>query len=75
MCTIGKSALEVGVGHAICADDAEQLVTMLRQEMPVMTKLTICDLGTALGVYREPGTLIVSTRPISSTNNVTIDVN
>ncbi len=55
--------LELGIGHAVCADNAEQLAQDLRRRLPNIDRLTICDLGTALGVHGGPGTLIVSAAP------------
>lgn len=60
----GSTALGISIGHAVCGDDASQLANELGRLLPNVRNLTICDLGTAIGVHGGPGTLIVSTRPI-----------
>ncbi len=59
-----EAALVASIGHAVCADDANQLATELRRLLPNVRDINICDLGTAIGVHGGPGTLIVATRPI-----------
>jgi len=67
-------AVEVGIGQAICPEDAELLARELRDAVPTIDTLKICGLGTGLGVHGGPGTLIVSIRPLISADNVTVNV-
>jgi DegV family protein with EDD domain len=70
-----SEAIEVGIGQAICPDDAELLAANLRENISSIASLKICTLGTALGVHGGPGTLIVSFRPAQNLNdNVAIRV-
>ena len=69
------ASIEIGIGHAICPDDAETLAASLRHDVPKIHKLKICDLGTGIGVHGGPGTLLVSARPLISANDLTVDVN
>ena len=62
--------IEVGVGHAICRADAEEMAIALRARMPAIKKLTVCGLGTGLGVHGGPGTMIVSVRPFVSAKDI-----
>ncbi len=67
-------AFDVAIGQAVCEEDAERLFNELRQMVPTIDKLQICDLGTGIGVHGGPGTLIVSTRPLLSAENLTINI-
>jgi len=68
-------SIEVGIGHAICPDDAVTLAEDLRQNVATLDALKICELGTGIGVHGGPGTLLVSVRPAVSANDFTIDIN
>ncbi len=63
------SSVEIGIGHAICQQDAENLATTLREEWPAIDDVKICSLGTGIGVHGGPGTLIVTTRPSVSVDD------
>ena len=65
-------AVEIGIGQAICPEDAEKLALELKQRIPSIDKLKICDLGTGLGVHGGPGSLIVSFRPALSAGDFTV---
>ena len=67
-------SIEVGIGHAICPDDAAKLAAELQQNVPTIDTLKTCDLGTGIGVHGGPGTLLVSIRPAISANDFTVDV-
>lgn len=67
-------SLDVGIGHAICEEDARALEQQIRSRIPDVGRVTLNGLGPALGVHGGPGTLLVSLRPIQSTNDVTSDV-
>jgi len=62
--------IEVGVAHAICEEDARELAEQIRSLLPAVKKLTLSQLGTALGVHGGPGTLLVSFSPLVSTNDI-----
>ena len=65
--------VEIGIGQAICPEDAEELAMELKQRSASIDSLKICGLGTGLGVHGGPGTLIVSFRPTESANDFTVD--
>lgn len=67
-------SLDVGIGHAICEEDARALEQQIRARIPAVGRVTLNGLGPALGVHGGPGTLLVSLRPTESTNDVTNDV-
>ncbi len=55
--------LRVGIGHAACPDDAARLERLLRSRIADIRRLSIVELGTALGVHGGPGMLIVAIQP------------
>jgi len=65
-------SVEVGIGQAICPDDAEKLAQELKQRIASIDDLKICGLSTGIGVHGGPGTLIVSIRPAVSANDLTL---
>jgi DegV family protein with EDD domain len=58
-----EGPLRVAVGHAACPEDAELLAARLRERLGNVERLSITDLGTALGVHGGPGALIVAFQP------------
>jgi DegV family protein with EDD domain len=65
---IGKESpqnkpLHVAVGHALNPEGAKQLAECLRQEISDVHRLTISEIGSALGVHAGPGSLVVATQP------------
>jgi DegV family protein with EDD domain len=64
--------VEIGIGQAVCPDDAEELALELRQRIESIDKLKISGLGTGIGVHGGPGTLIVSTRPALSADHFAV---
>lgn len=62
--------VEVGIGHAVCESDAQELEQHIRLRLPAISKLSLNGLGTALGVHGGPGTLLVSIRPVGSAQNI-----
>ena len=56
-------SLDIGIGHAICPEDAAELERHLREQVAEISKLTVTNLGTGLGAHGGPGTLLVSTQP------------
>jgi hypothetical protein len=67
--------IEVGIGHAICRADAEELTLELRARLPGIKKLIVCGLGTGIGVHGGPGTMIVSVRPFVSVDDIAGSIN
>jgi len=65
--------VEIGIGQAVCPEDAEELALELKQTIASIDQLKICGLGTGLGVHGGPGTLIVSFRPAESADDFTVD--
>ena len=63
-------AVEVGIGHAICEEDAHELERYLRQRIPNIAKLVVTGLGPGIGVHGGPGTLLVSVRPWVSAQDI-----
>ena len=64
-CARGIGPLNVAVGHAACPGDAAQLAELLRRDLPQIERLTMAELGSALGVHTGPGALIVSMQPFT----------
>jgi DegV family protein with EDD domain len=62
--------VEIGIGHAICEDDAHELEQHLRRLIPAIGRLTLTGLGTAIGVHGGPGTLLVAVRPAVSAQDI-----
>ncbi len=56
--------LDVSIAHAIAPEDAEIMAEELRHSLADVRRLTISELGTAIGVHGGPGTLVVSTQPV-----------
>ena len=57
--------LTIAIGHANCPDDAAELEQLLRRDLPQIERLTMAELGAALGVHAGPGTLIASIQPFT----------
>ena len=62
--------VEIGIGHAICEDEAQQLEQHIRRLIPAISRLTLTGLGTAIGVHGGPGTLLVAVRPAVSAEDI-----
>lgn len=56
-------SLRISIAHAVCPDDATQLERLLREMIPKIERLSVTQLGAALGVHGGPGTLLVATQP------------
>jgi DegV family protein with EDD domain len=68
---VPKSGIvEVGIGHALCEDEARALERALRLRIPNIGRLTLCSLGPALGVHGGPGTLLISLGPFVSADDI-----
>jgi DegV family protein with EDD domain len=58
-----EGPLEVGIGHAICEDDALALERHLRDLLPHIRRLRISGLSPAIGVHGGPKALLISVKP------------
>ena len=48
------------VGHSACEEDAKILVTLIEEKVPTLKdKVVLGDIGTVIGSYTGPGTLVV----------------
>ncbi|NNF39998.1 MAG: DegV family EDD domain-containing protein, partial [Woeseiaceae bacterium] len=65
-----NDAIEVGIGHALCEDDARTLEGELRRRLPNIARLTLCALGPGLGAHGGPGTLLVAIGPLLSAEDI-----
>ena len=60
-----RGPLTIAIGHANCPDDAAELEALLRRDLPQIERLTMAEVGAALGVHAGPGTLIVAVQPFT----------
>ena len=58
-----KGPMVIGIGHAVCPESAEIVETVLNRNLPDTERISMAELGTALGVHGGPGTLIIATQP------------
>ena len=58
-----KGPMVIGIGHAVCPENAKIVETVLNKNLPDTERISMAELGTALGVHGGPGTLIISTQP------------
>ncbi len=65
-----KGPVEIGIGHAICEDDARELERYLLQRVPDIEKLVITGLGPGIGAHAGPGTILVCFRPWVSAEDI-----
>ncbi len=61
--SVEDQPLRVAVGHALNPEGAEALTNYLRDEIEQVERLTITEIGSALGVHAGPGTLVAATQP------------
>jgi len=62
--------VEIGVGHAICAEDAAALEQHLHKLLPDIRKSRISGVSPAIGVHGGPGTLLVAVKPWLSAQDI-----
>jgi DegV family protein with EDD domain len=62
--------VEIGVGHAICEEDALELEKHLKALIPDIRRIGVLGLSPAIGVHGGPGTLLVAMRPWLSAQDV-----
>lgn len=53
----------IGIGHAMCADDARQFASLLSTKLQVAGDPAITELGSALGTHAGPGAIVVAVQP------------
>ncbi len=58
--------LDISIAHAIAPEDADIMAEELRRQLGDIRRLTVSELGTAIGVHGGPGTLVVSTQPVDA---------
>ena len=61
-----NAALRLSIGHALCAGDANRLAQHLEDRLENITKMTVTNLGSALGVHGGPGTIVVGVQEYRS---------
>ena len=62
--------VEIGIGHAICEDDAHELEEHLERLLPDIRKLVVTGLGPGIGAHAGPGTILVCFRPWVSAEDI-----
>jgi DegV family protein with EDD domain len=70
-----QGPLEVGIGHAICEDDAKELERYLHERLPNIQRLRINGLSPAIGVHGGPKAMLVSVKPWVSAEDITRGAN
>ncbi len=58
-----KGPMVIGVGHAVCPEDANTVETVFKQKLPDTKRFSMAELGMTFGVHGGPGTLVISTQP------------
>ena len=58
----------VSIAHALCLEDAEELGQHMVDLVPEVSRVSITELGSALGVHGGPGTVLVATMPAGTQN-------
>jgi fatty acid-binding protein DegV len=62
--------IEIGIGHAICVDDAKALEQHLHDLRPDIRKTRISGVSPAIGVHGGPGSLLVAVKPWVSAQDI-----
>ena len=55
----GRGPVRISIGHAICPEKADRLTKLLRDSDLEISRISVCELGSAIGVHGGPGTLVV----------------
>jgi len=63
-------AVDIGIAHAVCEDEARQLARQIRSRIPAAGNIVVSGLGPALGVHGGPGTLLVAVSPVVSLDDL-----
>ena len=62
--------IEVGIGHAVCEEEARLLQQQIRARIPAVDRIVVNGLGPGLGAHGGPGTLLVSISPVVSLDDL-----
>ena len=62
--------IEIGIGHAICENDAKALERYLHNLRPDIKKTRISGVSPAIGVHGGPGSLLVAVKPWVSAQDI-----
>jgi hypothetical protein len=62
--------VEIGVGHAVCEDDAKELERQLHELIPDIRRSGITGISPAIGVHAGPQALLVAVRPWLSAEDI-----
>ncbi len=65
-----KGPIVIAAGHAVSPDRLAIVETTLRDTLQDIHRLSIAELGTALGVHGGPGTLMIATQPYISPSSL-----
>ena len=65
-----QGPVEIGVGHAVCEDDALALEEYLKELIPDIRRIRVLGLSPAIGVHGGPRSLLVAIRPWLSAQDV-----
>jgi DegV family protein with EDD domain len=55
-----RAELAIGIGHALCEDDALELERQLRELLPNIVRCFVTPLGSGIGAHGGPGTIAVA---------------
>ena len=58
-----KGPMIISVAHATSPEKAAKVAAVLKEKLPASKRLSITELGTAIGVHGGPGTLLIATQP------------
>ena len=64
-CVDTKSNLRVGIGHALCENDAVELECRVKDVLPNVTTSFVTSLGAGFGVHGGPGTLAIAVQQLN----------
>ena len=64
-----SNPLNVAIGYSTNPEDAAAIERELRRKLPNIKRISIAELGSALGVHGGPGLLIVATQPYTPTSD------
>jgi DegV family protein with EDD domain len=65
-----KGPVEIGIGHAVCEEDALTLEKQLKTLIPDIRRISVLGLSPAIGVHGGPGSLLVALRPWLSAEDI-----
>jgi hypothetical protein len=65
-----EGPVEIGIGHALCEDDAKEFRQHIQRLLPDIAKIVVGGLGPGLGVHAGPRSLLVAIKPWISAQDV-----